>query len=149
MMLVSLSVGAYGSFEDSMWHLEADRSSDADTQSRYIGQDRRKYQRIETPFPATVRGVDIGARRFEENTVLDNLSSRGLHLRLARPVQQGTKLFVLIRLSSASTNDPTGFIALHGVVLRVDARPGSVFRIAVRFTRHRFIHMVAAEQSQP
>jgi hypothetical protein len=38
-----------------------------------------------------------------------------------------------------------GFIALHGVVLRAEARPGSAFAIAVSLTHHRFIY---AEQNQ-
>jgi hypothetical protein len=129
-----------------MWHVGADRSHYADARQPYLGLERRVASRIETPFPAIVRGVALGARRFEEHTVLDNLSSRGLHLRLVRPVQQGIKLFVLIRLSGASnTDDSMGFIALHGVVLRAEARPGSVFAIAVSLTHHRFIY---AEQNQ-
>jgi hypothetical protein len=133
-----------------MWHAEADRNRYADVRQHYMGLERRVDSRIETPFPAIVRGVALGARRFEEYTVLDNLSSRGLHLRLARPVQQDSRLFVLIRLSGAgNAGGPVGSIALLGVVLRVEARPGNVFSVAVRFTNHRFIYMVAAEQSQP
>ena len=131
-----------------MWHVEADRSHYTDAQPRYIGQERRRHPRIETPFPAIVRGVEPGARRFEERTVLDNFSSSGLHLRLARPVRQGGRLFVLIRLSGAGDgNGPAGLVALHGVVLRVEARPGGVFGIAVRFTNHRFIYTLAADAS--
>jgi hypothetical protein len=129
-----------------MWHVGADRSRFADARQPYLGLERRVDSRIETPFPAIVRGVVLGARRFEEHTVLDNLSSRGLHLRLARPVWQDSRLFVLIRLSGTSNTDsPAGCIALHGVVLRVEARPGSVFAIAVSLTHHRFIY---AEQNQ-
>jgi hypothetical protein len=133
-----------------MWHVEADQSRYADAQQHYTGLERRMDSRIETPFPAIVRGADLGARRFEEHRVLDNLSSRGLHLRLARPVRQGSRLFVLIVLSGAGNADgPAGCIALHGVVLRVEARPGSVFGTAVRITRHRFIYLVLLNRASP
>jgi hypothetical protein len=113
-----------------------------------MGLERRIASRIETPFRAIVRGATLGARRFEEHTVLDNLSSCGLYLRIGRPVRQGSKLFVLIRLSGVGNEGgPAGCIALHGVVLRVEARPGNVFSVAVRFTNHRFVYMLAAEQS--
>jgi PilZ domain len=109
--------------------------------SRYTGQERRASPRIETPFPATVRGVDVDAQLFEEYMVLDNFSSSGLYLRLARPVQQGIRLFVLIRLSVSSKADALAtYIALRGVVLRSEPRPGGIFGTALRLTHHRFIY---------
>jgi hypothetical protein len=123
---------------------DASQSRSSDMLVRYAGQERRAYPRIETPFRATVRSVDVDDQRFEEHTVLDNLSSCGLYLRLSRWVQQGIRLFVLIRLSATPYAD--GFaacIALHGVALRTELRPGGVFGTAIRVTNHRFLNATA------
>jgi hypothetical protein len=111
-----------------------------DTSDGYIGQERRTAPRIETPFPATVRSVDVHDQPFQAHTVLDNLSSCGLYLRLIWPVPQNSKLFVVVRLSIFQQGDtyPAG-IALHGVVQRTEPRPGGVFGTALKLTHHRFI----------
>jgi PilZ domain len=125
-----------------MWREDANRSPNGDVWSRYTGQERRGSPRIETPFPAAVRSVDIGNQPFKEYVVLDNLSSGGLYLRLARQIQPGTRLFVLIRLSIAPDDDSsTACIALHGVVLRVEPRPGGVFGTAINLAHYRFIYV--------
>ena len=106
----------------------------------YTSQERRASARIETPFPATVRSVDFDYQRFEQYAVVDNLSSGGLYLRLARQVRQGIRLFVLIRLSIALDADrSTAGLALHGAALRVEPRPGGIFGTAISLAHHRFI----------
>lgn len=111
---------------------------------RYTGLERRAVSRIEIPFPATVRCVDVDDQPFEEHTVLDNLSSGGLYLRLARPVKHGARLFVLFRLSVVpGAQASAAYIALHGVALRVEPRPGGVFGTAIRLIHHRFIYATA------
>jgi hypothetical protein len=127
-----------------MWPDDTNRSPSSSTQPRYSGHDRRTAPRIETPFPVIVRSVDVADRWFEEHTVLDNLSSTGLYLRLVQQAQQGIRLFGLIRLAvTPNTDASVAFVALHGVVLRTEPRPGGVFGTAIRFTHHRFIYSAA------
>ncbi len=127
-----------------MEYEDSNRSLNSDTQLRYTGQERRAAPRIETHFPATVRGVGIDAQPFEEYTVLDNFSSCGLYLRLARRVQLGARLFVVVRLSVVPRADSSAaYVALRGVVLRVEPRLGGVFGTAIRLTHHRFIYAAA------
>jgi hypothetical protein len=124
-----------------MWREDANRGPYSAALPHYVSQDRRTSPRIETPFPAAIRSVDVDAQRFEEYAVLDNFSSGGLYLRLARRVQQGIRLFVLIRLSIAPDDDSlTACIALHGVALRVEPRPGGVFGTAIHLAHYRFIY---------
>jgi hypothetical protein len=125
-----------------MWHTEANRSPGSDTQKpRYTGHERRASPRIETPFPTIVRSVDVDDQLFEGHAVLDNLSSCGLYLRLMRQVQQGIRLFALIQLSTdPDANAPAAYVALHGVVIRTELRPGGVFGTAIRITHHRFVY---------
>jgi hypothetical protein len=120
---------------------DANRSLSSNAQPRYTGPERRAAPRIETPFPATVRGVDVDAQLFQEYTVLDNFSSSGLYLRLARRIQQGGRLFVFVRLSVTPNADAFAtYIALRGLLLRSEPRPGGIFGTALRVTHHRFIY---------
>jgi hypothetical protein len=123
-----------------MQHTNANRSSNRAPNLRAGSQERRSTPRIETPFPAIARGLDVDARAFEEHTVLDNLSSGGLYLRLVQRVPLGMRLFVLIRLS---VDLNATCIALHGMVLRSEPRPGGVFGTAIRCIHHRFIYPAA------
>ena len=124
-----------------MCHNNANLYPNSDIDAHSIGQERRAAPRIETPFPVIVRSIDSDGQLFEMHTVLDNLSSCGLYLRLAWPVRQGSRLFVVVRLSAmADDGDCTAGIALHGMVLRTERRPGVVFGTAIKLTRHRFIN---------
>jgi hypothetical protein len=124
-----------------MRHEDANRSPHSDTHPRYAGYERRRFPRIETPFPAAVRRIDANDQRFKEYAVLDNFSSGGLYLRLARRAEQGIRLFVLIRLSVIANADASAaYVALHGVVLRAEPRPGGVFGTAIWLTHYRFVY---------
>jgi len=105
------------------------------------GAERRSMPRIELPFPATVRGVDRHGERFRLETVLDNLSAKGLYLRIARPVEPGATLFIVVRLAASLDQWTIGpGVAARGSVLRADLRPGGVCGLAVAFRRHRFLY---------
>jgi len=121
---------------------DANRGPYSDALPHYVHQERRNSPRIETPFPAAVRSVDVDEQAFKTYAILDNFSGGGLYLRLARQVQPGMRLFVVIRLSIAHDADSsTACIALHGVAQRTELRPGGIFGIAIRHLHHRFIYM--------
>ena len=122
-----------------MLHTDASRSVNSGPHLRAFSPERRGTPRIEVPFPALVRGVDVDAQAFEMHTALDNLSSYGLYLRLAQQVTPGMRLFVVVRLSVTPN---ANCIALRGVVLRTEPRIGA-FGVAIRFTHHRFIYPAA------
>jgi hypothetical protein len=103
---------------------------------------RGDISRIETPFPAIIRGVDAYGHSFEECTVLDGLSALGLSVRTRHEVVQGSRLFVCIRLGPyAHPKDKrsTAYLAVHGAAAYVEYRPGGAFGIEVLFTHSRFI----------
>jgi hypothetical protein len=105
------------------------------------GLERRGAVRIAMPFPAIVRGIDQTGDRFTLDAVLDNLSSTGLYLRLAQPVERGATLFVLVRLAIAPAHQVrAACVAVQGVVLRAEPQPDDTCGIAVVFTRHRFLY---------
>ena len=105
------------------------------------GTERRSALRIELPFPATVRGVDAAGERFKLDSVLDNLSTHGLYVRLPRRVEPGARLLVVVRLSLIPDLEvPAATVALRGVVLRSEPQPDGRWGLAVQFDRHRFLY---------
>jgi hypothetical protein len=86
----------------------------------------------------TVRVLDERGQRFRTETVVDNLSAKGLFVRLGQFVHCGARLFALLRLSPAPEKTaPAPMFALRGVVKRVVPLPDGSFGIGVEFTRHR------------
>jgi len=99
--------------------------------------ERRRKTRIATPFPTIVRGVNAAGEAFQVESVLDNLSSSGLHVTLRQRVKKRTKLEFVIRMSAAAHAGAATVLA-RGVVLRVEERPAGQFGLAVKLTHHRF-----------
>jgi PilZ domain len=110
--------------------------------------EHRSVSWLAMPFPATVRGVDQSGDRFRIDTVLDNFSAAGLYVRLARPIEPGATLFVVVRFTVAPVARPTApGMAARGVVMWAEPRHG-VWGIAVKFMRQRFLY-AATNCSRP
>ncbi|HEX6291576.1 MAG TPA: hypothetical protein VFZ66_20500 [Herpetosiphonaceae bacterium] len=101
--------------------------------------ERRSLLRVELPFPAIVRGLDVNQQSFEEHTVLDNLSAHSLALRLERLVEPGAKLFLVVRLATEPAG-PAPRVAVRAVVHRVDRRGFDQYSVAMIFTAYRFLY---------
>ena len=107
-------------------------------------RERRRAIRVDASFPATLRGTDRTGERFTQAVVLDSLSACGLYLRLARPVELGASVFVVVRLSTAPADvAPAPNVAFRGTVRRVELQDDSRYGLAVEFTRHRFLYVLA------
>ncbi len=101
--------------------------------------ERRRKPRINCQYPATVHGQDEKGKKFEESAKLANLSATGLYLWINREVQQGQKIFVIVRLSSELIKEATPRIATNGIVTRTETQPGGVLGVAIKFQRYRFL----------
>lgn len=102
--------------------------------------ERRIKPRIDLPFSAKVRGVDANGEAFETDSVLDNFSAGGLYLRMARSLNQGAELLVMVELPTASdASAGTSQIEAQGVILRAEPQVNGDCGVAVAFTKHRFI----------
>jgi hypothetical protein len=102
--------------------------------------ERRRRFRLYEPFPAKVRGKDSDGERFKIDTVLDNICSRGLYLRLARKIEPDADIFVVICLTVA--NDPKVFaprVAVQGKVLRAEPQTDGSYGVALEFRQPRFL----------
>lgn len=106
----------------------------------YSGVERRRYPRLYQPFSVLVRGVDTSGEVFESDTVLDNVSSGGLYVRLTQRVEPGARLTAVIRFSTRPPCEaPAPRVVVRSVVVRVEPRPDGRYGVGVAFTSHRFL----------
>jgi hypothetical protein len=107
---------------------------------RYEGIERRSKPRIYHPFPTTVEGMYANGQTFKSQTGLDNFGAGGVYLRLARHVEPGTELEMVIRLSTNPNNrTDVASVVMHGVVLRVESLPYETCGVAVSSMRYHFL----------
>ena len=102
--------------------------------------ERRIKPRIYKPFHARVRGINAGGEAFEVSTVLDNMSSGGLYLRVEQNVRQGAEISVIIRLSTKKVDlIPVANVAVEGVVVRNEAQPSGIYGLGISISTRRFV----------
>ena len=111
----------------------------SESQNVYTGAERRVKPRLYAPFSAMVRGVDAKGEAFEINTNLHNLSAAGVYLGMAQPVAEGSRLFIVTRLSTADETKRAARVAMLVVVLRVEAQPDGTLEVAAKILRNRFL----------
>lgn len=102
--------------------------------------ERRSRSRIYAPFPAAVRGVDASGTMFHSRTVIDNISTGGLYLRLMQRLEQRTKLYIIVQLSNAQMDsEPVLRPHISGEVLRIEPRPGGACGFAIVIKHNRLV----------
>ena len=102
--------------------------------------ERRFSPRLYQPYPARVRGVDAGQQAFKEDTLIENLSTGGLYLRLARTLEEGADVSVAVRLSIGPTGPvPVLKLMARCVVVRTEPQPDGTCGVAVEFKRRRLL----------
>jgi hypothetical protein len=95
-------------------------------------------ERIYQSFLIQVRGKFESGEKFKIDTVLDDLSSGGLYLRLPEKVRPGTRLFAVVRIST-NPDVRAPRVAVVGEVTRSEPLPGGAWGLGVAFKRHRFL----------
>ena len=104
--------------------------------------ERRKKARIVRAFPVQVSGVDADGRDFRIHTVVDNLSAGGLYMQLARRVEAGSRVEVVIRYSN---EEPSACIVAGGIIRRVEECPHGLCGVGVEFIRYQFMESPHSE----
>jgi hypothetical protein len=102
-------------------------------------KEHRLTARIEAPFPGRLKGVDSTGRMFTEHSVLDNLSSGGLHMCVMRDIPLGVEVTVAVRLSTDTGGALALRLAARATVVRTEPRPDGSWGVAVQFTRRRIL----------
>ena len=106
----------------------------------YRGAERRRKPRIIAPFSATVRGVDANGKAFQILTDLHNLSAAGVYFPMEEQVSEGSRLFIVTRLSTSSDEEkPAARVAIRVIVLRVEAKPDGIVAVAAKILQNRFL----------
>lgn len=99
--------------------------------------ERRESARISTPFPVTVQGVDAGGAAFQLDTIVDNISTGGLCLRLTQALLPGTPVNFMVQLAAAqAAGEQALWLSGYGVVRHVQPKDGSAFSHGIEF-KHR------------
>lgn len=93
---------------------------------------RAAEPRLHGHFHAQVRGVDSSGATFHTRTVVDNFGATEFDLSLARRVEEGRRLLVVIDIHEAT-------VALHGNVSRAVSQADGSHRMTVAVTHHRFL----------
>ena len=102
--------------------------------------ERRSKSRIYDLLPVIVHGVDANGEAFETDAVLDNLSADGLYMRLAKCIEPGATLSIIIRFASVPINgEVVPRVVCYGMVLRAEPKTGDACGVAVAFTHNQFL----------
>lgn len=85
--------------------------------------------------------LDAGGQRnvFGAQAMLDNLSTNGFYLRLARTVARGERLLVVVQVSQA-------LVALRGTVLRAEPQKDGC-GLAVAVAQYRIFSLLEVNKS--
>ena len=102
-------------------------------------KERRLTARIKAPFPGRLKGVDSTGRVFTEHSLLDNLSSRGLHMCVMRDIPLGVEITMAVRLSADPGVASALRLVARGTVVRTEPRPDGSWGVAVEFTRRQIL----------
>jgi hypothetical protein len=104
------------------------------------GVERRRKPRIFHPFRILVRGIDSAGEAFETATVLDNMSTLGIYLKLDRSVELGMKLDMVIQLSTSMYEDvDIAKVAVEALVVRKESLSKGMWGLALIIVKRRFV----------
>src|SRR5215475_15273064 len=84
------------------------RRDDLDQQT--VTPERRAKPRIQRPFPTRAFGTDGRGERFEVDCELDNISSRGVFVRISRELTTGSEINVIVRFVKSEESGTTAIL---------------------------------------
>ncbi len=101
--------------------------------------ERRIKPRVVCDYPVIVEGYDVNGKKYNENGTLANLSASGLYMKANRYIEFGSKLSVIVLLTSDFVDKDTPKIATNGIVVRAEPQKDGSCGIAVKFSSYRFM----------
>jgi c-di-GMP-binding flagellar brake protein YcgR len=99
--------------------------------------DRRREWRFDLPLPAIVEGKAGEGEKFQEKTLLENISSTGAYFCLDSGVTVGSRLNLIIEIPSELSPEKKVKLKLGGLAVRLDKpnRKGKKQGVALRFSK--------------
>ncbi len=99
--------------------------------------ERRNKPRINLPFPTRAWGVDVQGQAFEVDCQLDNMSSKGLYLRMPWKMKSGDELNLVIKFGNGFDSGATAL--LRGLIMRDEPQTDGRHGIAVAVKEYHFL----------
>lgn len=102
-----------------------------------VAIDRRREWRFDLPLPAIVEGKIGEGKKFQEKTVLENISSTGAYFCLDSGVTVGSKLNLVIEIPSELSPEKKVILQLGGLTVRLEKpdKKGKKQGVALRFSK--------------
>jgi len=102
-----------------------------------VAIDRRREWRFDLPLPAIVEGKVGEGIKFQEKTVLENISSTGAYFCLDSGVTVGSKLNLIIEIPSELSPEKKVKLQLGGLTIRLEKpdKKGKKQGVALRFSK--------------
>jgi hypothetical protein len=104
-----------------------------------ITPDRRIKPRVSCDYPVIIEGFDDTGNKFSDNAKLANLSASGLFMNANRTIENGSKLYVTILLTSDIVDPDTPKLATNGIVVRTEPQIDGTYGIAIKFNNYKFL----------
>jgi len=102
-----------------------------------VAIDRRREWRFDLPLPASVEGKAGEGKKFQEKTVLENISSTGAYFCLDSGVTVGSKLNLVIEIPSELSSEKKVKLQLGGLTIRLEKsdKKGKKQGVTLRFSK--------------
>jgi c-di-GMP-binding flagellar brake protein YcgR len=102
-----------------------------------VAIDRRREWRFDLPLPAIVEGKLGEGKKFQEKTILENISSTGAYFCLDSGVTVGSKLNLVIEIPDELSPDKKIRLQLGGLTVRLEKpdKKGKKQGVALRFSK--------------
>ena len=102
-----------------------------------VSVDRRREWRFDLPLPAIVEGKVGEGKKFQEKTLLENISSTGAYFCLDSGVTVGSKLNLVIEIPSELSPEKKVVLQLGGLTVRLEKpdKKGKKQGVALRFSK--------------
>jgi len=98
---------------------------------------RRREWRFDLPLPAKIEGDLPGGRKFQEETTIENISSKGVYFCLDSGVVIGSRLNLVIDLPEKMGGDKKLKLCIGGLTVRLEEadKKGKKQGVALRFQK--------------
>lgn len=116
-----------------------------------VAIDRRREWRFDLPLPAIVEGKGGDGKKFQEKTILENISSTGAYFCLDSDVIVGSKLNLIIEVPSELSPDQKVKLQLGGFTVRLEKpeKKEKKQAVALRFSKkYKFITEETSDADQ-
>ena len=99
--------------------------------------DRRREWRFDLPLPAIVEGKVGEGEKFQEKTILENISSTGAYFCLDSGVTVGSRLNLIIEIPNELSPEKKVKLQLGGLAVRLEKsnRKGKKQGVTLRFSK--------------